>query len=56
MRHIEKVEPEGTLTVRPKTNVRPLMNKRYTHLTQEEKYRFGQRKKQEFQMKLSPKT
>ncbi|MDP0589830.1 MAG: hypothetical protein QS748_11815 [Candidatus Endonucleobacter bathymodioli] len=30
MRHIEKVEPEGTLTVRPKTNVRPLMNKRYT--------------------------
>ncbi|MDP0588497.1 MAG: hypothetical protein QS748_04630 [Candidatus Endonucleobacter bathymodioli] len=34
MRHIEKVEPEGTLTVRPKTNVRPLMNKRYTHLIQ----------------------
>ena len=45
MRHIEKVEPEGTLTVRPKTNVRPLMNKRYTHLTQEERYQIWSEKK-----------
>jgi IS30 family transposase len=45
VRHIEKVEPEGTLTVRPKTNVRPLMNKRYTHLTQEERYQIWSEKK-----------
>ncbi|MDP0588860.1 MAG: IS30 family transposase [Candidatus Endonucleobacter bathymodioli] len=45
MRHIEKVEPECTLTVRPKTNVRPLMNKRYTHLTQEERYQIWSEKK-----------
>jgi IS30 family transposase len=45
VRHIEKVEPEGTLTVRPKTNLRPLMNKRYTHLTQEERYQILSEKK-----------
>ncbi|MDP0589973.1 MAG: helix-turn-helix domain-containing protein, partial [Candidatus Endonucleobacter bathymodioli] len=45
MRHIEKVGPEGTLTVRPKTNVRPLMNKRYTHLIQEERYQIWLEKK-----------
>jgi hypothetical protein len=38
VRYIEKVEPDDTFTVRPKTNVRPLMNKRYTHLILEERY------------------
>ena len=45
MRHVEKVEPEGTLTVRPKTNVRPPMKKCYTHLTQEERYQIWSEKK-----------
>jgi FixJ family two-component response regulator len=45
VRHIEKFEPEGSLTVRPKTNMRPLMNKRYTHLNQEERYQIWSEKK-----------
>jgi hypothetical protein len=38
VRHIEIVGPESTLTGLLKHNVRDFMIKRYTHLTQEERY------------------
>ena len=38
MRHIEESGPVSTLTGRLKPNVRKLMRKSYTHLTQEERY------------------
>jgi len=48
VRRFEEVEPESTLTVRPRTNVRELMTKQYTHLTQEERYQIYAFKKAEF--------
>ena len=48
MRHIEKVGPVSTLTGRLKHNVRQLMTKLYTHLTQEERYQIHAYKKAEF--------
>ncbi len=48
MRHIEKVGPVSTLTGRLKHNVRELMTKAYTHLTQEERYQIHAYKKAEF--------
>ena len=41
MRHIEKVEPGSTLTVRLKTNVSTFMTKHYKHLTLEERYQIA---------------
>jgi len=48
VRHIEKVGPVSTLTGRLKHNVRQLMTKLYTHLTQEERYQIHAYKKAEF--------
>jgi len=48
VRHIEKGGPESTLTGRLKHNVRQLMTKLYTHLTQEERYQIQAYKKAEF--------
>jgi len=48
VRHIEIVGPVSTLTGRLKHNVRRLMTKHYTHLTQEERYQIYAFKKAEF--------
>ncbi|MDP0590338.1 MAG: hypothetical protein QS748_14575 [Candidatus Endonucleobacter bathymodioli] len=58
MRHIEKVEPEGTHSrFLPKTNVRPLMNKRlYPPDSRRKIPDLVREKSRSFQMKLSPKT
>jgi transposase, IS30 family len=48
VRHIEKVGPESKLTGRLKHNVRQLMKKQYTHLTQEERYHIHAYKKAGF--------
>lgn len=48
MRHIEKVGSVSTLIGRLKHNVRQLMTKLYTHLTQEERYQIHAYKKAQF--------